>query len=181
MSGADHIKKSANLRRLGLYSAAVAEIEDNFELFAGDEVILALLQAFYAAKKGEGLGAKAVSVAQQLATLDPGIPTVNKFLDKQFVQYSHPAAPIVSGCSLDHIKRSAALRAEGLYDSAIAEIEDHIDCFGGDEIIHALLQTFYAAKKRGLKSDRTLAIARKLATYDPEIPTVKNYLEKYDR
>ena len=177
VSGADHIKKSASLRRLGLYEQAVAEIEDNLDQFCNDEMILALLQAFYAAKKGKNLGAKAIELARRLATLDSEIPTVNKYLQSHHSRNHWAAPPVERSCCLDHIKKSAALRAEGLYVSAIAEIEDHIECFGDDEIVHGLLQAFYAAKKMGPDSDKTLDIARKLAGYNPDIPTVKRYLQ----
>lgn len=79
MSAADHIKKSAALRGKGQFDEAIAEIENNRASFDEITIEVALLQAIYAAAE-KGDDAKAKSLAQELATYDPDIPTVKKYL-----------------------------------------------------------------------------------------------------
>ncbi len=74
-----------------------------------------------------------------------------------------------------HVLTSAALRGQGKFAEAIAEIEDNIKSFDEVMMVPALLQALYAAKAAGnVKKSRELA--RQLAKHDPDIPSIKEFL-----
>jgi uncharacterized protein HemY len=76
-----------------------------------------------------------------------------------------------------HVKNSVALRAQGKFLEAIAEIETN----SFDDMIRvpALLQAQYAAHEMG-DQEKAKEIAWKLKNFDPDIPTVKKYLPNED-
>ena len=79
MTGQKHILESARLRGQGNAKDALDEIEQNLDSFDDVTMVPALLQGIYAA---EALGdkKKAESIAQELHTIDPDIPTLKKYL-----------------------------------------------------------------------------------------------------
>jgi hypothetical protein len=79
MSGSQFIHQSAALRGQGNFDAAIAVIEANISNFSQEELLVALLQAFYAANEG-GHTERAQGFAIQIQALDPNIPTIAQFL-----------------------------------------------------------------------------------------------------
>lgn len=73
------------------------------------------------------------------------------------------------------IKKSAAFRGQGKFDSAIRLIEENITSIDPDIQLNAWLEAFYAAKEKG---DKVLAktYAQKVAKEDPNVPSIQNYL-----
>ena len=74
-----------------------------------------------------------------------------------------------------HVTASAALRGEGKFSEAIAEIEDNIKSFDDVMIVPALLQAVYAAKEAGDKK-RARELAQQLAKHDPDLPSIREFL-----
>lgn len=74
-----------------------------------------------------------------------------------------------------HVKASAALRGQGKYAEAIAEIEDNLSAFDDVSLVPALMQALYAAKAAG-DTSKAREIAQQIALHDPDVPSIKEFL-----
>jgi hypothetical protein len=77
----------------------------------------------------------------------------------------------------EHVRASARLRGERKFKEAIAVIESNRASFDDVSTIPALLQAFYAAREAG-DSTKAREIAQELVKYDPEIPTIRKFLDQ---
>jgi hypothetical protein len=74
-----------------------------------------------------------------------------------------------------HIKASVALRGQGRFSDAIAEIETHLASFDDITLVPALLQALYAAKEMG-NTQKARELAQQLAKHDPGLPSIQEFL-----
>jgi len=79
MSGEHIIERSAELRGLRKFDDAIALIESNIDKVDEDVKLNAWLEAFYAAKEKGDL-AQAKKFASLVASEDPKVPSIQKYL-----------------------------------------------------------------------------------------------------
>ncbi|PUE20472.1 hypothetical protein B9Z38_09115 [Limnohabitans sp. MMS-10A-160] len=73
------------------------------------------------------------------------------------------------------IQQSAALRGQGKFDEAIAQIESTIDAIDDEIKLNAWLEAFYAAKEKGDQA-QARKYASLVAAEDPDVPSIQSYL-----
>jgi len=73
------------------------------------------------------------------------------------------------------IRESAVLRGQGKFEDAITLIESNIDSIDADIKLNAWLEAFKAAKEKG-DAAQTKKFALLVASEDPEIPSIQEYL-----
>jgi len=79
MTGEQLIRKAAAMRGNGNYQDAINEIDGNRTAFDTVTLVPALLQAFYAAQQ-LGDTDQATALAKELASLEPMLPSIQRFL-----------------------------------------------------------------------------------------------------
>jgi hypothetical protein len=80
----------------------------------------------------------------------------------------------------DIIYESARLRGQRQFRAAIDLIKDNLPTINSDYILNAYLEMFMAAVEGGFM-DEAHDYANKISIIDPEVPSVKKFLEIYKR